>query len=90
MKRAVLGHQILFWKFFLHTSKKDIKIKYEVYEEAGIPKYWIVYLKNEVIEVYQLIERKYQKIDSYFPGDEVSPKLFLKLVISLDDIFEKW
>ena len=34
-----------------HTYNQDIQLKYEVYEEAGVREYWIVFPKEKLVEV---------------------------------------
>src|SRR5690606_17818669 len=37
-----------------HTSKKDLQLKYDIYEEAGVKEYWIVMPEQQLIEVFLL------------------------------------
>jgi Uma2 family endonuclease len=34
------------------NSKKEMKDKYEVYEESGVKEYWLVDIANECVFVY--------------------------------------
>lgn len=42
------------------TALKDRRNKYPIYEEQGIPYFLIVSLDPEEVEVYQLVDNKYQ------------------------------
>lgn len=41
------------------NNKKELKNKYEVYEEAGVKEYWVVYPAEPGIMIHTLIEDKY-------------------------------
>jgi len=71
------------------TSKKDLNDKYEVYEESGVKEYWIVMPREKLIEVFVLVDGKYQRIKTYTHDETVSPYLFPDLKISLVDVFPK-
>lgn len=70
-----------------NTSKKDLKDKYDVYEEAGVNEYWIVMPKSQVVEVYLLENNRYRRIKAYVYEDTISPVTLPGLEINLADIF---
>ncbi len=41
------------------NNKKELKNKYEVYEEAGVKEYWVVYPTEPGIMIHTLIDGKY-------------------------------
>src|SRR5690554_3746473 len=41
------------------NNKKELKNKYEVYEESGVGEYWIVHPHEQTFITYTSIERKY-------------------------------
>ena len=48
------------------NSNKEIKLKFELYEEAGVKEYWIVYPEEESIAVFILNENgKYDGAITY-------------------------
>lgn len=69
------------------TSKKDLNDKYEVYEECGVKEYWIVMPKEKLVEVFVLVDGKYQRIKTYTQDETVSPSGFPELLIPLIDVF---
>jgi len=69
------------------TSKKDLNDKYEVYEESGVREYWIVMPKEKLVEVFVLVDGKYQRIKTYTHDETVSPSGFPELLIPLIDVF---
>lgn len=70
-----------------HTSKKDIQLKYDVYEEAGVKEYWVVMPKQQILEVFILEGGKYSRRGAYAYEDTVSPTLFPDMVIDLSEVF---
>jgi len=41
------------------NSRKEMKDKFELYEEAGVLEYWIVDPESEAIEAYLLVDKRY-------------------------------
>lgn len=71
-----------------HTSKKDMQLKYEAYEEVGVKEYWIVMPKEKLIEIFLLEEAKYQRKSVCVPEDNVSPFTLPELSIDLSMVFD--
>ncbi len=69
------------------TAKKDIQIKFALYEEAGVNEYWIVEPQNNTIEVFVLQNEKYQRIQTYVSDDLVPCNTLEGLTIDLAEIF---
>ncbi len=72
-----------------HTSAKDLREKFEVYEEAGVAEYWVVHPQEQTVLVYTLDETgKYQGIlKPYIRTDRVSPVTLPGLTIDLAEVF---
>ena len=47
------------------TRERDMNEKKELYESYGIPEYWIVDPFIRAVDVYHLINKKYQRVRSY-------------------------
>lgn len=70
------------------NSKHDLVTKLELYEEAGVNEYWIVYPFEKVIDVFLLSSGKYVLKKKYIE-DEVMPIASLPgLLIEMKEIFE--
>ena len=70
------------------TAQKDMKDKFDVYEQAGVREYWIVFLVEKSILVYTLNKAgKYIGLPPFVRGDTIWPVLFPELKINLADIF---
>lgn len=70
------------------NTKKEVKIKFELYEEAGVKEYWVVYPAEENIAVFILNEKgKYEGAKIYAGNDSILSAAIEELTIKLHDIF---
>jgi len=69
------------------TSKKDLNDKYEVYEEAGVREYWIIFPKDEVINRYILIDGKFRLDGVFSKSDSASLFIYPDLTFDVDEVF---
>jgi Uma2 family endonuclease len=70
------------------NSHKEVKLKFELYEEAGVKEYWIVYPDEENIAVFILTpEGKYDGAKLYAGKDKIHSVAVPGLIIQLNDIF---
>lgn len=73
------------------NSKRELKIKYELYAESGVTEYWVVYPEEQVIHQFVLDDnRRYQLKQMYTNGDSAIPHLFPDLAIDVDEVFTTW
>lgn len=71
------------------NSKREIQTKYELYEEAGVSEYWIIYPDNRAIHQFVLDENgRYQLQKMYSEDGIATPALFPELEVDLVDVFE--
>ena len=72
-----------------HTSSKDLREKFDVYEEAGVKEYWVVHPQEQTILVYTLSANgKYQgMLKPYIRTDRVSSVTLPDLVIDFQEVF---
>lgn len=71
------------------NSKRDIQVKYALYQESGVLEYWLIYPFEEVIHQFILNEetQRYQ-LQAMFANDGfASPCLFPDLKIDLTELF---
>jgi Uma2 family endonuclease len=65
----------------------EIKVKGSLYAEAGIPEYWIVNLRDEVVEVYtNPTEGAYKQVRKARRGDAVALPAGLEGAVQVSDI----
>ncbi|MCC5945368.1 MAG: Uma2 family endonuclease [Bernardetiaceae bacterium] len=71
------------------NSKKEMKTKYALYEEAGVKEYWIVFPSEHVLQQFILKEQGKYELKNSFTEDEVfNAHIFPDLQIDLSEIFE--
>ncbi|MCC5945369.1 MAG: Uma2 family endonuclease [Bernardetiaceae bacterium] len=72
------------------NSKKEMKTKYALYEEAGVQEYWIVFPSEHVLQQFILNEQGKYELKNSFTEDEVfNAHIFPDLQIDLAEIFEE-
>jgi Uma2 family endonuclease len=70
------------------NSKKEMKIKYALYEEAGVKEYWIVFPSEYVLQQFILNEKGRYELKNSFAEDEVfTAHIFPDLEVNLGEIF---
>lgn len=71
------------------NNKKELRNKYEVYEESGVKEYWIVSPQDKSFLQYTLTdEGRYQASRLMTLGDEVITRILPGFILDLDIIFE--
>lgn len=72
------------------NTHKEVKLKHEIYEEAEVKEYWVVYPVEQNIAVFILNENgKYDGAKIYAGNDHIKSIAVKRLTIKLDDIFTK-
>jgi len=70
------------------NSHKEVKLKFELYEEARIKEYWIVYPEEESLAVFVLNENgKYNGAALYAGKDKINSAAIPGLIADLKEIF---
>jgi len=69
------------------NNKKELKNKYEVYEEAGVLEYWIIHPQEKTFLKYMLVNGSFQPSRLLTMGDEVTTPVLPGFVLSLDELF---
>lgn len=74
-----------------YTSSKDLNLKFDVYESAGVKEYWVIHPEEQTVLIYILDERgKYKgSLKPFTRTDTVSPMIFQGLRIVLEEVFEE-
>jgi Uma2 family endonuclease len=71
------------------NNKKELRNKYEVYEESGVKEYWIISPQDKTFLQYTLTrEGRYQASRLMTMGDEVTTPVLPGFTLNLDIIFE--
>ena len=70
------------------TAAKDLKVKLDRYERAGVREYWIVDPAEQMVMVFLLgRDRRYGRPEVYSKDDVVRVALFPDLEIALTTVF---
>ncbi|WP_394752162.1 Uma2 family endonuclease [Crenothrix sp.] len=72
------------------NSKREMKIKYALYQESGVTEYWLVYPEQHAIHQFVLDDKgQYQFKQMVTDEDMITPHLFPELAINVTDIFAR-
>jgi Uma2 family endonuclease len=70
------------------NNKKEIKIKYDLYEEFGVKEYWVVYPNEQSLLKYVLIDGKFVNEGRALTfGDKITTPILPGFELALDDVF---
>ena len=69
------------------TANYDRKDKFNVYQAAGVPEYWLVDYNSKSVEVFILTEGRYALINKYEVGDTITSRQRPEFAIPLKTIF---
>lgn len=82
-----------------HTSRRDLKDKFDLYENRGVREYWIIHPFEETVMVYQPDPAgktdkagetgNYGKAKRYAGNDKIQTGIFQDLIIDLDVVFDR-
>ncbi len=71
-----------------HTTKRDLTVKYKLYEENEVKEYWVASPDAKTLIIYTLNEKKkYESSRLFTMGDVVSSNVLRGLKLQLDDVF---
>lgn len=69
------------------NNAKELKTKYEVYEEAGVREYWVVSPQDNTFLVYTLTDGKYVPMRTMVAGDIFSSSALAGFSLNLTELF---
>jgi Uma2 family endonuclease len=69
------------------NSKKEMKYKFDLYQEAEVKEYWIVNPENKSLQIYQLQKEIYIGLHPLIEEDVIQSPLFPELDFVLEEIF---
>lgn len=70
------------------NSKKEMGVKFDLYEENDVKEYWIVEPAENSIFIYTLQNGKYIGLKPCIEGSKITSPLFPKLDFDIEKIFE--
>ncbi len=69
------------------NTEKELKYKYEVYEEAGVKEYWVVFPSDDSIMIYTLVDGKFVASRFMFAGDVFTSAVLPGFSLDLAQLF---
>ncbi|CCE25286.1 Uma2 family endonuclease [Methylotuvimicrobium alcaliphilum] len=69
------------------NSKREMQIKYQLYQECGVQEYWLVYPEQQAIHQFVLDAEGQYQLKAMFADESASSYLFPDLSIDLTDLF---
>jgi len=69
------------------NNKKELKNKYEVYEEAGVKEYWVVFPIERTMFIYTLVDGKFSPSKLMVGGDVVTSAILPGFSLDLTELF---
>lgn len=69
------------------NNAKELKTKYEVYEEAGVQEYWVVSPQDNTFLVYRLTDGKYVPLRTMVAGDTFTSSVVEGFSLNLAELF---
>ncbi len=70
------------------NNSKELKRKYDVYEEAGVKEYWVVGPIYQTVTIYILHEGKYQASRIMTPGDIITSSVLPGFTLDIAEMFK--
>ncbi|MDO6436618.1 Uma2 family endonuclease [Cyclobacterium sp. 1_MG-2023] len=69
------------------NNKKELQLKYEVYEASGVKEYWVIHPDERTLLIYTLEGGTYQPSRLFTLGDRVNSQALAGFVLDLDEVF---
>ncbi|MEM6963841.1 MAG: Uma2 family endonuclease [Bacteroidota bacterium] len=72
------------------TSSKDLTEKFDIYQNAGVQEYWVVFPFEQTITVYILGKNgKYQilRTNPFVKGEKITVGIFSDFAVELEEVF---
>lgn len=69
------------------NNAKELKTKYDVYEEAGVREYWVVSPQDNTFLVYTLTDGKYVPTRTMVAGDVFTSSVLQDFSLDLTELF---
>lgn len=71
------------------TEKKDLNDKFDLYEQAGVKEYWVVFAEGKYMNQYFLSgDGVYVLAGSYFPNDTFRAHIFPDYEVNVTEVFK--
>ena len=69
------------------TARRDLGIKRDTYQAAGVPEYWIVDPESRSVEVLTLVEQRYERAGLFRENSTLVSGVLQGFTLPLDTVF---
>jgi len=69
------------------TTRRDREAKFRLYERFGVREYWLVDPEAQLIEVYRLVNGKFERVGFYGKGETLTTPTLNDAPILMDAVF---
>lgn len=69
------------------TKQQDRRVKFQLYQRAGVPEYWVVDPQKQMVAVHVLEEGEYHSPDVYTANSEIPVTVLEDCTINLAKVF---
>jgi len=70
------------------NNAKELKKKYDVYEEAGVKEYWVVSPQDQWLRIYSLTKGKYVESPYLLSGDVAESSVLEGFSLNVEELFK--
>ena len=70
------------------NNAKELKKKYEVYEEAGVKEYWVVSPQDQWLRIYTLTKGKFVESPYLLAGDTATSSVLTAFSLNVAELFK--
>ncbi len=70
------------------NNKKELKNKYDVYEEAGVKEYWLVSPQDQWVRLYTLTDGKFIESPYFVAGDAAHSSVLQGFTVDITELFK--
>lgn len=69
------------------SANKDVKDKYQLYEEAGVSEYWIIHPEEKLLEIFALCNYEYVQTGLFSSNGTAKSTVIPRLEVNLTELF---
>ncbi len=71
------------------NNSKELRNKYEVYEESGVREYWVIHPNESTLLIYSLVDGKFSPSRLFTIGDTVHSEMIQGFFLDLEEVFRE-
>jgi Uma2 family endonuclease len=70
------------------NNEKELKNKYELYEQSGVKEYWVIFPTDEIVIIYSLENGKFVGSRPLGRGHEITSAILPGFLLPVSELFE--